>query len=174
MTGSSALTWRRTSLCTGSVSAKSAPAALNVLVNRPAISAETAATWPVGVGRPEIGYRENDAGSDDADANLADPIDSEYEGVPVRAAGLTEFVVRDDRGRITGQRRRVRGKILQDCGAEGANGSPQRQPHKKRAAVLRKARAQHNDRNGTDDRADHAKPAFAQRRAELRLTHDRG
>ena len=125
-------------------------------------------------GTPEIGYRENDAGSDDADANLADPIDSEHEGVPVRAAGLTEFVVRDDRGRITGQRRRVRGKILQDCGAESANGSPQRQPHEKRGAVLRKARAQHDDRNGTDDRADHAKPAFAQRRAELRLTHDRG
>jgi hypothetical protein len=54
-----------------------------------------------------------------------------------------------------------------------AAGPPRRQADEKRGAVLRKARGQLDDRDGTDKGADHAIPALAQRCSEMRLAHDR-
>ena len=51
--------------------------------------------------------------------------------------------------------------------------APARQPQKQAEPVLRKARGENDDEYRADQSADEAEPALAQRRAELRLTHDR-
>jgi hypothetical protein len=97
----------------------------------------------------KIGTGENDAGADDADADLAGAEDRKHEGFAVRAAGRAELVARDDRRRIAGQRRRVSREVAQHRTGESTCGTPHRQPDEKRRAVLRKAGCQHDDRDST-------------------------
>ena len=72
------------------------------------------------------------------------------ECLPVRTAGRTELVARDNRGRVAGQCRGIGREVSQKRGDESASGPPQRQPDEKRRAILRKARGQHDDRDGAD------------------------
>ncbi|MBV8422892.1 MAG: hypothetical protein JOZ26_23055, partial [Hyphomicrobiales bacterium] len=61
----------------------------------------------------QIGSSEDDAGADNADADLARTIDGEHEGLSVQPPGRAELVQRDDRGRIASQRRGVSREIAQ-------------------------------------------------------------
>src|SRR4029077_3122671 len=74
---------------------------------------------------------------------------------------------------VTGKRSRVGREVVQYGGGEGANSSPHREKYEEPDSILRKQRSQDNDHRGADHGADHSKPSFTQRSAELRLAHDR-
>src|SRR5882757_5409325 len=118
----------------------------------------------------KIGRREYDAGADDADADFTCSRDGEHKDLAIRATDRAEFVTRDDRGRKTGQCRRVAGKVAQQRGHETACSAPERQAEEKIHPVLGKARRQDHDRYCADYRTDHTEPSFAQRSAEAWLT----
>jgi hypothetical protein len=60
-----------------------------------------------------IGPGENNAGGDDADADLGDAANGERESLSVQAAGGTKLIAGNDHGRIPGQGGRVRRVVLQ-------------------------------------------------------------
>jgi hypothetical protein len=107
-----------------------------------------------------------------SDANLARAPDR-HEDVWARSPCRAERVGGDNRRGVTGKRRRVGCEVVQHGGGEGANPSPHREKYEETDSILRKQRSQDNDHRGADDGADHSEPSFAQRRAELRLAHDR-
>ena len=90
-------------------------------------------------GAAEIGSGENDAGTYDTNTDLARAGDREHEGLPIRPAGGTKLVARDDRGRVAGERGGIGGEVFEKRGDESAEGAPQREADEKRRAVLRKA-----------------------------------
>src|SRR5262249_59132619 len=51
----------------------------------------------------QVGPRQNDAGADDPDRDLAGAANSEHESLSVRPAGRAELVVGDNRGGIAGE-----------------------------------------------------------------------
>jgi hypothetical protein len=122
----------------------------------------------------EIAQPENDAGADDADADLARPGHGEQKsGVCIDPADSAEEFGRDDRHRVSGQCGRIGREVAQHRRYECARCSPQCHAAEKQHAILREESHQQHAHHGADNGADHAEPALAQRRAELRLTHDR-
>jgi hypothetical protein len=122
----------------------------------------------------EVGSGKHDAGADDPDADLAGAGDREHERIPVQPARRAELIAGDDRRGVAGQRRRVGGEVAEQRRGESAPCAPQRQSQEKGSAILREAGGEHHDRHRADQGADHAKPPFAQRSAEMGLTHERG
>src|SRR5207237_10286987 len=59
-------------------------------------------------GVAQIGSGENDAGADNAEADLARGEDGEHEGLPVQTADGSELVARDERRGIAGHGRGLR------------------------------------------------------------------
>lgn len=112
-------------------------------------------------GAAEIGYQENDARADDADADLAGTVHGEGEGLPVEAADGAELVAGDNRGGVPGQCRGIGREVAQKRCDERACGAPQRQAHQKGGAVLREAGGHDDDRHRADHGADHPVPALA-------------
>ena len=98
----------------------------------------------------------------------------QHEDVAVHAADGAKLIAGDDCGGVAGQGRGIGSKVPQHRGAESARATPQCEPDQERHTVVRKAHGQQNDHNRTDDGADHAKPALAQRGPELRLAYQRG
>ena len=84
----------------------------------------------------KIGAREDNAGAHDADPDLADAGNGESEGFAIHAAGRAELIAGDDRGRLTGQRRRVGREIAQQRGDKCASCAPKRESLKERGAIL--------------------------------------
>jgi hypothetical protein len=123
-------------------------------------------------GVAEIGPGENNAGGDDADADLGDAGDGEREGLSVQAAGGTKLIAGNDHGRIPGQSGRIRRVVLQQRGGERAGCPPKRQADQEHRAVLSETGGQHDDGDTAGGGANHAEPPLAQRGAETRLTHD--
>ena len=123
---------------------------------------------------PYVGSGQDDSGRRDADADLCGAGDGEHEDVAVRpTAGGAQQIGRDDRGGVACERRRV-GREVRDQGRdERARGAPQRERDEEGSSVLREQRSQHDDRDGTDDRADHPEPALAEGGTQPRLAGDR-
>ena len=61
----------------------------------------------------QVSQGEHDPRADDADANLDRAIDGEDEGEAARASDRPEGVDRDNRRRVTGERRGIGGEIAQ-------------------------------------------------------------
>ena len=106
--------------------------------------------------------------------NLAGAGDREHECLAVRAPDGAEFVTRDDRRGVAGERRGVGGEVSQHRGRKRANRAPEGQAEQKTHTLLREACGQRHDRHGADHCSDHAEPRLAQRCAEARQTDDGG
>ena len=99
-------------------------------------------------GAAEICRSENDAGTDDAEADLGGSGDGKQKGcIRIDPANSAKQVASDDRRGISRQGCGIGHEVAKEHGDQGAGRSPKCQPGEKQDAVLREARHQNDTHN---------------------------